>query len=84
VLHRWSLLLPSVIFFSMFLCIPNISGQERTKILNVTLIESHPEIDGKIEDICWKNVQPVSGFFQYDPFNGEIASEETLVWAAYD
>jgi hypothetical protein len=41
-------------------------------------------MDGLIKESCWKNIQPVSGFFQYDPFNGEKASEETLVWAAYD
>jgi hypothetical protein len=62
----------------------NISGQERTKILSVTRVETPPQIDGHIEDNCWKNIQPVTGFFQYDPFNGEKASEETLVWAVYD
>ncbi|MDH4220078.1 MAG: carbohydrate binding family 9 domain-containing protein [Candidatus Aminicenantes bacterium] len=41
-------------------------------------------MDGNIEENCWKNIQPVSGFFQFDPFNGEKASEETFVWAAYD
>lgn len=68
----------------LLLCIPDISGQDRTKILSVSRVETPPEIDGLIEDDCWKNIQPVSGFFQYDPFNGELASEETLVWAVYD
>jgi hypothetical protein len=84
VLHRWSLLLSGVIFFLLFLCIANISGQDRTKILNMCRIKSPPKINGLVEESCWKDIQPVSGFFQYDPFNGEIASEETLVWAAYD
>jgi hypothetical protein len=43
-----------------------------------------PKIDGLLEDPCWKAVDPVSGFVQYDPVNGVPASEETLVWAAYD
>jgi len=84
VLHRWSLLLPSVIFFLLSLCTSKIFAQDLTKILNVSRVKSPPEIDGLIEENCWKNIQPVSGFFQYDPFNGEQASEETLVWAAYD
>ncbi len=83
-LQRRSLLLSSVIFYLLFCCMLNISGQDRTKILSVSRVETPPQIDGLIEDDCWKNIQPVSGFFQYDPFNGEEASEETLVWAVYD
>jgi len=83
-LQRRSLLLSSVILFLLFLCIPHISAQDLTKILDVSRVEKPPQIDGLIEDDCWKNIQPVSGFFQYDPFNGENASEETLVWAVYD
>jgi hypothetical protein len=68
----------------LFLYVPHIFSQDRTKIIHVSAIENPPKIDGHIEDSCWKNIQPVSGFFQYDPYNGEKASEETLVWAAYD
>ncbi len=63
---------------------PHFFGQARTKMISVTRIETPPKIDGLIEDNCWKDIQPVSGFFQYDPVNGAKASEETLVWAAYD
>jgi hypothetical protein len=66
------------------LYLPHILCQNRTKIINLSRIEKPPKIDGHIEDSCWKNIQPVSGFFQYDPINGEKASEETLVWTAYD
>ncbi len=56
-----------------------------TKRLNVSRIaDQPPKIDGQIDDPCWKSVEPVSGFFQYDPVNGAKASEETFVWAAYD
>ena len=43
-----------------------------------------PKIDGLIDDACWTAMKPVGGFFQYDPVNGAKASEETLVWAAFD
>jgi len=66
------------------LSVPCLFGQTRTKTIPVTRIETPPRIDGLIEDSCWKNIQPVSGFFQHDPVNGAKASEETLVWAAYD
>ncbi len=83
-LHKNNLLISTIIFFMLFLHIPHIFGQNRTKIIHVSRIENPPRIDGLIEDSCWKNIQTVSGFFQFDPINGEKASEETLVWAAYD
>ena len=55
------------------------------KRLNVSCINvPPPKIDGLVDDPCWKAVEPVSGFFQYDPVNGAKASEETFVWAAFD
>jgi hypothetical protein len=78
------LLISLSIIFMLFLCIPPLFSQDREKVIHVSRTESPPKIDGLIEDACWTNIQPVSGFFQFDPYNGEKASEETLVWAAYD
>jgi len=83
-LYKRSLFISTVGFLLLIICIPHISGQGRAKIIHVSRVKSPPKIDGLIEDSCWKNIQPVSGFFQFDPFNGEKATEETLVWAAYD
>ena len=63
---------------------PTLFSQDRSKTLTISRIETPPRIDGLIDDACWQALQPVSGFFQYDPINGSKASEETLVWAAYD
>jgi hypothetical protein len=59
-------------------------GQDLTKTLTISRIETPPRIDGLVDDECWRGREPVSGFFQYDPVNGTKASEETYVWAAYD
>lgn len=59
-------------------------AQVRSKTLTIQKVKTPPRIDGKLDDPCWSEVQPVSGFVQYDPVNGAPASEETLVWAAYD
>ena len=62
-----------------------LAAQEAPKRINVScLTVPPPRIDGRIDDDVWKALEPVSGFFQYDPVNGAKASEETLVWAAYD
>jgi hypothetical protein len=68
----------------LFLYIPHIFSQNGEKSVRISRIERPPKIDGLIEDNCWKNIQPISGFFQYDPINGAKASEETYVWVAYD
>jgi len=59
-------------------------GQELTRKLTISRVETPPRIDGLLDDECWRDREPVSGFFQYDPVNGAKASEETHVWAAYD
>ncbi|MGB4705216.1 MAG: DUF5916 domain-containing protein [Candidatus Saccharicenans sp.] len=74
----------------LFLLLILISGtclsfsQERSKVLEIKRTENPPRIDGILDDVCWQNLEPVSGFIQYDPINGAPASEETYVWACYD
>ena len=75
----------TVIILTVLLGIsPFIFSQERTKSVQVSRTDSAPTIDGLIEDACWKNIEPQSGFFQFDPVNGVKASEETFVWMVYD
>ena len=47
-------------------------------------ISEPPRIDGRIDDLCWLAIEPVSGFFQYNPQNGALASEVTQIRMAYD
>ncbi|MCX8159423.1 MAG: carbohydrate binding family 9 domain-containing protein [Candidatus Saccharicenans sp.] len=60
------------------------TAQDRSKVLEIKKTEQPPRIDGLLEDACWQNLEPVSGFIQYNPVNGAPASEETYVWATYD
>lgn len=73
-----------IILIFLFLNIPPLFSQERTKIARVSRTDIPPKIDGLIEDASWKDTESVSGFFQFDPVNGIKASEETLVWIVYD
>ena len=68
-------------FLIAILTSPLLIGQERTKALRIERIEVPPKIDGQIDEDVWTRIQPVSGFFQFDPVNGAPASEETFVWA---
>lgn len=81
--YRWiaTLLLG---FFPMSLLSSPSAAQDGPKTLTIGRTDVPPRIDGRLDDACWQGIQPVSGFFQYDPINGAKASEETFVWAAYD
>ena len=60
-------------------------GQEPTKRVTINcIVTPPPKIDGFLDDACWNGLEPVSGFFQFDPVNGAKASEETYVWSAFD
>jgi hypothetical protein len=83
-LFKKKLFISGTILFVLLMNLPHVFGQERTKNAQVIRTETPPKIDGLITDDCWKNMEPVSGFFQFDPINGAKASEETFVWVVYD
>jgi hypothetical protein len=49
-----------------------------------TRVARAPAVDGRLDDDAWRQAQPVGGFIQIDPREGQPASESTLVWIAYD
>lgn len=73
-----------IIWLLLFLGMNMGMAQERSKTIHVSRLSHPPKIDGVLDDACWRNMEPSSGFFQFDPKNGEPASEETMVWASYD
>jgi len=73
-----------IILFCLCFEMPFLFSQERTKQVDISRTEIPPKIDGIIDDECWEGLEPVSGFFQFDPINGAKASEETYVWIRYD
>ena len=52
--------------------------------LHPTRTEEGPDIDGRLDDLVWRNALRVTEFVQQQPFEGEPASEETEVWISYD
>src|SRR6185503_3622935 len=43
-----------------------------------------PKIDGTLDDEVWGRAQSVGDYVQWDPDNGQPASERTLLQVAYD
>ncbi len=73
-----------VVILSIMMPVPFLFSQGRTKNIHIVRIDVPPMIDGQIDEEIWAELSPASDFFQFDPVNGTKASEETLVWAAYD
>ncbi|MDX1582303.1 MAG: DUF5916 domain-containing protein [Thermoanaerobaculia bacterium] len=61
----------------------SIPESDRSSFLAVRAAET-PVIDGKLGDEIWKSADPITGFTQRDPDEGEPASEKTTVYVAYD
>ena len=47
-------------------------------------IAEPPVIDGRLGDASWSELQPLSGFVQRIPFDGQPARQPTEVWVGYD
>jgi hypothetical protein len=50
----------------------------------VTRAASRPEIDGRLDDMIWRNAVRVTDFVQQRPVEGAPATEQTEVYIAYD
>jgi hypothetical protein len=47
-------------------------------------IQSHIDLDGKLDEAEWKLVAPATAFFQTEPFDGPPGTERTEVFVLYD
>ena len=53
-------------------------------MLRPTRTVVRPDIDGRLDDLVWRNALRVTEFVQESPFEGAPASEDTEVWISYD
>jgi hypothetical protein len=74
------------IFLVGWFCSPLMAqnGQTERRSFHATPTSVPPKIDGLTADQVWQDATPVSGFFQYEPFNDRAASLETIVRVLYD
>ena len=52
--------------------------------LRPTRTEVRPDIDGRLDDLVWRNALRITEFVQESPLEGAPASEDTEVWISYD
>ena len=61
--------------------IPEIKAKREIKAVR---IETPPKIDGKLDDVCWQNSTKTGELIQFEPQNGEPATQPTTIYLAYD
>ncbi|MFH2094196.1 MAG: DUF5916 domain-containing protein [Bacteroidota bacterium] len=58
-------------------------AQQEKKQIEAVFTEIKPEIDGILNDECWKNAPVASGFFEFKPKNGDMPQHQTAVRFTY-
>lgn len=61
-----------------------INIQKKEFEISAIRIQNQPIIDGILDEDRWKTAPCASGFFQYEPDRGKLASVETIVKVLYD
>ncbi|MFH1943337.1 MAG: DUF5916 domain-containing protein [bacterium] len=56
----------------------------QTKEVFISRTDSPPKIDGELDDAVWQTCEKNAGFIQFDPYNGQPATENTSVMITYD
>jgi len=61
-----------------------IHAQDTPPAYSIYKVDKPPRIDGYLDDESWKDVTPVSKFYQYLPIEGSEPQQKTEVRIAYD
>jgi len=60
------------------------SADPRVPTIRASRVEGTLNLDGILDEESWSRAIPATVFTQLDPFEGEVASEETQVYILYD
>jgi hypothetical protein len=70
------------IFALLFMFLPALAYATEQSEIPAVFLSIPPDIDGELDDSCWREVPSVSDF--YDTSQGIPANEPTTVWIAHD
>ena len=54
------------------------------RVALATHVETPPVLDGIVNDAAWDQAEPITEFIQAEPYEGEAATENTVVRVIYD
>ena len=58
--------------------------QGKDAVVRPVRTDKPPKIDGRLDEPMWAAIEPITDFTQYEPVNGEPATERTEVRICYD
>jgi hypothetical protein len=64
--------------------VPAVALAQERPVASAIRVTEPPTIDGLLDDMAWDEGQPIAGFVQAEPFQGQAASESTEVRLVYD
>lgn len=73
-----------LLFFLIFIYSELLLSQKEKKVAVAVRAEHAPKIDGLLDDACWENAMPASGFLQIEPYNGHNPAFDSEVMIVYD
>ncbi len=59
-------------------------GENGRTVVRATRVDKPMQIDGKLDEAVYRDVQPISGLIQAVPANGEPSTEKTEAWIMFD
>jgi hypothetical protein len=68
----------NLLFFFLLLPYKSVFSQTQPAI-KATIIKEHVTIDGILDEESWNIAEPVTGFLQYEPVEGDLPSQKTEV-----
>lgn len=72
------------LLFVNFLFLVTLSSQTIQKNINAVRINDEITIDGKLDEPVWNSLPALDDFLQYEPYNGQPATQKTEAYIAYN
>ncbi|MXW67774.1 MAG: hypothetical protein F4Z72_12350, partial [Gemmatimonadales bacterium] len=66
------------------LAVPGLLGGQQAPRARASEIAAPPVIDGRLDDDAWSGLEPLDGFTQREPTEGQPVSQSTEVRVGYD
>ena len=73
-----------IILFILLMGFKTVIAVEHEKSMVTKRISNPPKINGKLDDECWKEIPSAHLYYQFEPYTGKEATENTEVKVAYD
>jgi len=76
--------MPGKFAFLLFILFPLFACAQNKSYTTQKLLSNPPAIDGKLDEVCWKQVEWGGDFTQFEPYEDSLPSQKTTFCILYD